>query len=456
MRNLLYQFYGYTRRNLKHCKNVNFYKTRQNVNVGSQPPTPADAETPCGTPMNWSSSPQDINRASSPLSATKDVTDLESLEISSINSEDTVAESVSHFRDILTGPEPWSVRQKIAEDTSSICSNSMSQVVLTWSDTSCEENSKELPKQNTSLRGRQSQSRKSSERSSSRETLSSQRSTRQQDRQQRPWLQTAPKKPSIKESFQNLLSKLNIKNSKHYDIELAKNPQLRKLENMMAPSSIEPVKKNMFNQNMYVPTPSYLERIATNFDDVKETLQFQVVEKAYQKIIENIANENGTTFVKVVKTIVEVMELLDSKVSTLVFIGESNSGKTVLSKVLRAGYYSYECGIIQSCPGRHPSDFWLQDCTGKSIYVCEELYINTLEICQRFKAIMEGNETLDTNVKYGGNKHLPRRPFIVTMNGRNNYDLAGDFIDEYKALSNRCSVFLMRMHTDGTTEVHVG
>jgi len=116
----------------------------------------------------------------------------------------------------------------------------------------------------------------------------------------------------------------------------------------------------------------------------------------------------------------------------------------MLSKLLRSVYKPYECRIIQSCPGRHVSDFWLQDCTGKSLYVCEELYINTKEICQRFKAIMEGNETLDTNVKYGGNKALPRRPFLVTMNGTTKYDIAGDFSEEYKALANRCVILLMR------------
>ena len=224
----------------------------------------------------------------------------------------------------------------------------------------------------------------------------------------------------------------------------------------MTPSSIEPVKKNMFNQNMYVPTRSWLERIDTSDEmGLHDTLNFKVVKKAYEKIIKQLADENGMTTANVVKSLVESLELMDSKVSTVVFIGESNSGKTVLSKVLRAGYYSYECGIIQSCPGKHPSDFWLQDCTGKSIYVCEELYINTLEICQRFKAIMEGNETLDTNVKYGGNKHLPRRPFVVTMNGRTKYDLAGDYIDEYKALANRCVVFLMRQPIKNYLPDHV-
>jgi len=74
--------------------------------------------------------------------------------------------------------------------------------------------------------------------------------------------------------------------------------------------------------------------------------------------------------------------------------------------------------------------------------VCEELYLNTKEIVQRFKGTMEGNETMDTNVKFGGNKVL-RRAFLVTMNGRNQYDLCGDYMEEFGALKNRSFVIVM-------------
>jgi len=38
---------------------------------------------------------------------------------------------------------------------------------------------------------------------------------------------------------------------------------------------------------------------------------------------------------------------------------------------------------------------------------------------------------------------MPRRPFLVTMNGQNRYELAGDFMEEYAALDNRSVVLLM-------------
>ena len=57
---------------------------------------------------------------------------------------------------------------------------------------------------------------------------------------------------------------------------------------------------------------------------------------------------------------------------------------------------------------------------------------------------MEGNEALDTNVKYGGKKKIQRRPFIVTMNGDSMIDVASDFPEEYEAIKNRCNIFLMK------------
>ena len=92
---------------------------------------------------------------------------------------------------------------------------------------------------------------------------------------------------------------------------------------------------------------------------------------------------------------------------------------------------------------QRPGDFWLQDCIGKELYCCEELNIASRDVLQRFKALMEGNEALDTNVKYGGNKRIQRRPFIVTMNGSSNIDVAGDFPKEFEAINNRCKIFRM-------------
>lgn len=244
----------------------------------------------------------------------------------------------------------------------------------------------------------------------------------------------------MRQKYQDLLRKLLILNDKHYDYEISINAQLRKLENLMPPTGIQSVKKNMYNQNMYVQPKPYFNLIHPTGDD---SLEAKVCKRAYNLWMEDLANSNGITYSDVVLGLGDVLNLDGPKVSTIVLIGESNSGKSLLSRTLRKVWKTYECGIIQSCPGRQPGDFWLQDCPGKSVYVCEELYLNTKEICQRFKGIMEGNETLDTNVKFLGNKALPRRPFVVTMNGSNEYDLAGDFMEEFTALKNRCFMLVM-------------
>ena len=95
---------------------------------------------------------------------------------------------------------------------------------------------------------------------------------------------------------------------------------------------------------------------------------------------------------------------------------KSNAGKTFLSSILRASFEEHDIGVVQSVHQR-PSDFWLQDCIGKEMYCCEELNLAARDVLQRFKGLMEENEALDTNVKYGGNKKIQRRPFIVTING---------------------------------------
>ena len=92
---------------------------------------------------------------------------------------------------------------------------------------------------------------------------------------------------------------------------MASNHQLRVLENLMQPSSIESVKKNIFNQNMYTPVPSFLERIdLAGYEDFSDTLEFKVCKKAYDMIIENLAQENGMHEQDVIIKLVEIMEFL--------------------------------------------------------------------------------------------------------------------------------------------------
>ena len=244
-------------------------------------------------------------------------------------------------------------------------------------------------------------------------------------------------KVSPMERYRRLLKRLSIKNDKMYDMLISTNNELQEAEFALKPNEVNNIKRLVLNQNTHLPYLPLVERILDV--NVSDPIMTAVFEKAFTVWFSTIATENNISSESVLKAIVET----DPKISTLIFIGASNSGKSFLSAILTAAFEDYELGIIQSVSGR-PGDFWLQDCLGKELYVCEELVLSTIDIIQRFKAVMEGNCSLDTNVKYCGNKSIPRRPFIVTMNGDVVEDVCFYFPTEFSAINNRCHIFNMQ------------
>jgi len=79
--------------------------------------------------------------------------------------------------------------------------------------------------------------------------------------------QANQKKLSVKDLFQSFLKNRKIMNSKHYDVVLTNSKYLQCLEDKMAPGSIESVKKNIFNQNMFLQPKPYSERIKVKDSD---------------------------------------------------------------------------------------------------------------------------------------------------------------------------------------------
>ena len=248
-------------------------------------------------------------------------------------------------------------------------------------------------------------------------------------------------KVSPMERYRRLLKSLSIKNDKMYDMLISSNGELQEAEFALKPNEVNNIKRLVLNQNTHLPYLPLIERIPEI--TVSDPIMLAVFEKAFTVWFSMIATENNISSESVLKAIVDTLCLTDPKISTLIFIGASNSGKSFLSAILTAAFEDYELGIIQSVSGR-PGDFWLQDCLGKELYVCEELVLSTIDIIQRFKAVMEGNRSLDTNVKYCGNKAIPRRPFIVTMNGDVKEDVCFYFPTEYAAVNNRCHIFNMQ------------
>ena len=60
------------------------------------------------------------------------------------------------------------------------------------------------------------------------------------------------------------------------------------------------------------------------------------------------------------------------KIKTLVIYGPFDTGKSLIANLVSNLFEPYEIGAISAPCGQTPSDIWLQDCVGKSIYRIEE------------------------------------------------------------------------------------
>jgi len=92
----------------------------------------------------------------------------------------------------------------------------------------------------------------------------------------------------VRQQFQDVLRQLRIKNDKHYDCEISKNNHLRHLENLMPPSAIQTVKRNVFNQNMLVEPENYLDLV---FKCSPITIEQNVCKKAYHLWMQKLSDK---------------------------------------------------------------------------------------------------------------------------------------------------------------------
>ena len=247
-------------------------------------------------------------------------------------------------------------------------------------------------------------------------------------------------KQSSKMTYVQYLKECNVKNEKHYDHLIKTDPILAELELSTNVNSLKALKAIVLNQNTTEKPTLMADTLMTEPEPTEK--EIRVFDRFFHALFTEIANNNNTDIMTFTKNLFHVLDLSDPKVSTIIFIGKANTGKTYLSNILRSYVPEYDLGIVQSVHG-NPSDFWLQDLVGKALYICEELCLSTKDIIQRFKGVMEGNSSLDTNVKYSGNKQLYRRPFIVTMNGECREDVCVYFQEEFDAINARCHIYYM-------------
>ena len=205
------------------------------------------------------------------------------------------------------------------------------------------------------------------------------------------------KRTPYKVQFADYLRAANIRNDKEYDYIVGIDEQLQFLE-VAVGTHANDIKKKLFNQNIqHNVFRGWVDRAKDIIDERdRETVFYKATKKALFKWLDVIAYENGyVNRDKLVYDIISTINLDDKKVSTLVLIGGSNCGKSFFNERLQGVYADHEVGVLKSVEGQNVSNFWMQDLVGKDAYCSEELMINSVQILQRFKGLMEGNRTLD-------------------------------------------------------------
>ena len=133
------------------------------------------------------------------------------------------------------------------------------------------------------------------------------------------------------------------------------------------------------------------------------------------------------------------------KKNAIILIGASDSGKSSLADILCTPYLSHEIGNCKIPMRVAGNTFWLENLPGTEIYRCEEAYLDQIDLVQIMKSLLEGNANLEADVKYKSPITIPKRPVILTMNGKHRSDDVF-FSSEVDAIANRSIILVMDRH----------
>ena len=143
---------------------------------------------------------------------------------------------------------------------------------------------------------------------------------------------------------------------------------------------------------------------------------------------------------EVQRLLMSIMFMTDPKKKNLVFIGQSDSGKSKLSQVLCLPYREYEVRSITMPAGNNVPEFWLADITNASARKYEELCIANSILAQALKGLFEGNPNTKCNRKYRAYVKTTESLLIVTMNDDCKEDMCEYVSNELPAFINRTKV----------------
>lgn len=159
--------------------------------------------------------------------------------------------------------------------------------------------------------------------------------------------------------------------------------------------------------------------MAIYFDySVKELAErFEIKFKDYMsiddsvRVINNWCSFQGFDVHEVTETVIEILDRRRPKKNTLLLLGETNSGKTIL--------FTEPISALCTFVGRltaagQSSEFYYQDCVNQRLITVDEIML-TREMLQIFKVLL-GGEDMNANTKHTRACQMERTPVIMTTN----------------------------------------
>ncbi|VDO06319.1 unnamed protein product [Rodentolepis nana] len=118
-------------------------------------------------------------------------------------------------------------------------------------------------------------------------------------------------------------------------------------------------------------------------------------------------NTNGIDMKQLLDVIVAIIDMKTSKVNTLVFRGPTNTGKTLMAKLINS-----HLTIGTVCRRGDQTAFHFDNLLNRTVALMEEPHI-TMTTKNDFKNLLGGDE-FEIDVKYGAKRFLGRLPIIAT------------------------------------------
>ncbi|THD20207.1 Non-capsid protein NS-1 [Fasciola hepatica] len=155
--------------------------------------------------------------------------------------------------------------------------------------------------------------------------------------------------------------------------------------------------------------------------------------------LDQLLYENNINNTQIKHDIISIIDKHNTRINAFVLQGPPTTGKSLLLRLITRNYHYDTIHCMER-------NFQFQNLADKTIALVEEPRITPTQV-DNFKKLLEGDGTLDVQVKHSGDVRLPRIPIFISTN----HDL-GKYVDniDRMALYERCIVynFEKRIGTD--------